>query len=112
MSHFSRLPSDFRINAPFLVPTSTRTPLIGFFLRFVEYLFARSLFLSLERRSARAVQDKLEKKNKTAAISRSSEEKKAPALGRPVQVKKLSGELRADAFVFVLEKYICVIPGL
>src|ERR1700740_3245495 len=28
-SHFSRLPSDVRINAPFLVPTSTRTPLIA-----------------------------------------------------------------------------------
>jgi hypothetical protein len=43
MSHFSRLPSAVRINAPFLVPTSTRTPLIEFFLQCVDCFFVRSV---------------------------------------------------------------------
>src|SRR5487761_843160 len=42
-SHFSRLPSDVRINAPLRVPTSTRTLLIsGSFLNFV-YVFPAKL---------------------------------------------------------------------
>src|SRR6266851_6320190 len=44
-SHFSRLPSDVKINAPFFVPTSTRTPLIGsspFLESLLPYFFTSS----------------------------------------------------------------------
>src|ERR1700758_47898 len=43
-SHFSRLPSDVRMNAPFFVPTSTRTPLMRSLL-LLEKSFATSLDL-------------------------------------------------------------------
>src|SRR4029077_1527770 len=45
-SHFSRLPSDVRMNAPLRVPTRTRTPLMprSFFLIYSTQLFIAILF--------------------------------------------------------------------
>src|SRR6266436_8142054 len=43
-SHFSRLPSDVRMNAPLRVPTRTRTPLIP---RSFSFFIQPSLFIPI-----------------------------------------------------------------